>query len=277
MKKLLLVFTLGTSLVGSVALAEKGTVLDRYTVPSETVVLPEVAYNLSGIAYNLDSNSYFVIQNNTGLIFEYDANLSRLLRTIRMVGLLDDDTEDIISLGNNEFAVSNEQNQIYFFKILPGQTVVDLNPKLQSVQFLQFPESEKDNAGLEGLCHAGGSTFYAVQEKRPKLVYRFERPANGVDATKPKRFRFVEPFNTEKIMKHRMSDLAGCVVDPETGHLIIVSHESSRLMELDSAGNILKMLDLPRHVDQYEGITFGPNKELILVSEPNSAIVFPRK
>jgi uncharacterized protein YjiK len=73
-----------------------------------------------------------------------------------------------------------------------------------------------------------------------------------------------------------MSDLAGCTVDSNTGNLLILSHESSRVMELSRAGQVLKTLDIPAVAAQYEGLTIGPDRELVLVSEPNAVVIMKR-
>lgn len=252
------------------------SVLEHYDAPSTNVVLTEVRYNASGVTYNSDTQTYFVIQNNTGFIFEYDISFSKLLRKIQIFNLPDDDTEDIVYLGNQEFAIANESNQIVIFKLVPGQTRLDLNASLSSVQVLQLPKATKKNNGLEGVCY-GNNFFYAVQEMKPKKVYRFSRPKSQNDYANPISLGVREPFNTDAVMKHRLSDLSGCYVDPQSMNLLVVSHESSRIMEISSVGRIIQMLDLPRYPEQYEGITMGPDGEMVLLSEPNIISIFKPK
>lgn len=276
MKQFISIFTLGL-LFFAQAQRSHASVLEQFDAPSTNIVLSEVRYNASGVTFRPDTKTYFVIQNNTGFIFEYDISFSKLLRKIQMLNLADDDTEDIVYLGNQEFAIANESNQVFIFRLAPGQTRVDLDSALSSVQMLQLPKASKKNNGIEGICY-GNNFFYAVQEMRPKKVYRFARPASKGDFTNPALFGVREPFNTEAVMKHRLSDLSGCYLDPNSMNLLVVSHESSRIMEVNSAGKIIHMLDLPRFPEQYEGITRGPEGELILLSEPNIISVFkPRR
>jgi hypothetical protein len=47
-------------------------------------------------------------------------------------------------------------------------------------------------------------------------------------------------------------------------------------MELDRAGNILASLNIPEVAKQYEGVTFGPDRELILASEPNTIVIMKK-
>lgn len=275
MKHLLILFTLGVGIIAN-SQRSNASLLERFDAPSTHIVLSEVRYNASGVTFNPDTQSYFVIQNNTGFIFEYDISFSKLLRKIQMLNLVDDDTEDIVYLGNQEFAIANESNQVFIFKLAPGQTRLDLDSSLSSVQVLQLPKAGKKNNGVEGICY-GKNIFYAVQEKKPKKVYKFSRPSSKDDLMSPGSFGVREPFNTDAVMKHRLSDLSGCFVDPITMNLLVLSHESSRIMEVSSAGKIIDMLDLPRFPEQFEGITIGAEGELVLLSEPNIISIFKPK
>lgn len=231
----------------------------------QVITLPEVGGNLSGITYNFDTDTYFMIQNNSGTIFEYDRSFSKPLRTIYFKDLLHDDTEDIVYLGNNKFAISEEQNTVMILTIEPQQVLIDGSLNNKAIERIKFPRPYKKNLGLEGVCLARSSErplFYAVQEKRQKRIFRWELGSRDIS----------EPFNSERILKHVMSDLSACTYDDINNHLLLLSHESSRIMKLDPQGNVIKTLDIPRVADQYEGLTLGPQNELILVSEPNIVV-----
>jgi uncharacterized protein YjiK len=286
MKVLFTVMTTGFLLLGIQALAAD-TTLAHYSKVDEVIPLPAIGGNLSGITYNSDTKTYFLMQNNYGQIFEYDRGFKKLLRVIKMTNLKDDDTEDIVYLGKGRYALSSEENYILVFSIAPGQTVVDMNTARPDVQLFVLPSPGKDNKGLEGVCFAPNAssanslstnrgTFYAVQEQKPKVLYSFAWPNSDADYTSPRTLGVKEPFNTDKLMKHVMSDLAGCTVDSNTGNLLILSHESSRVMELSRAGQVLKTLDIPAVAAQYEGLTIGPDRELVLVSEPNAVVIMKR-
>jgi uncharacterized protein YjiK len=82
-----------------------------------------------------------------------------------------------------------------------------------------------------------------------------------------------EPYVLEPILKHRMSDLSDCFYDDLTDHLILLSHESSRLMELERNSSVVKTFDIPAVAPQYEGVTIGPEGQMVLVSEPNTVVI----
>lgn len=267
--------------VSAHAQVSEKTFLEQFVKPDQVLSVKEAAGNLSGVVYNFDTQTYFVIQNNSYQIVEYDKTFTKSLRTIKLVNLPDKDTEDIAYLGKDQFAINMENNLILIFTLKAGQTSVDVSPKRDDVQALQLPAPRKDNKGIEGLCFApkvgANGTFYAVQEDRPKRVFMIPRPADSKDVFSHRNLKYFEPFNVDKIFKHVMSDLAGCTFDEKTGHVIILSHESSRLMEVTQGGVVVKTLDLPTVVEQYEGVTVGPEGELVLVSEPDKVVIFKPK
>lgn len=274
--------TISSLLIASAAFAGSDTssVLASYSRVDEVIPLPEIGGNLSGITYNPDTNTYFLIQNNYGQIFEYDRSFKKPLRVIHMKNLKDDDTEGIFYLGKDRFALSSETNHILVFTIKPGETTIDLNSDRADVQDFTLPSPRKDNKGLEGVCHApnssGRGTFYAVQEDKPKRVYTFNWPNSDADVSSPSSLGVSELFNADRVLMFKMSDLSDCTFDKESNHLFLLSHESSRLMEFDRSGQIVGSLDIPAVANQYEGVTFGPDQELILASEPNSIVIMKK-
>jgi len=286
MKVLFTLMTTGLLLIATQALAAD-TTLAHYSKVDEVIPLPDIGGNLSGITYNPDTNTYFLVQNNSGQLFEYDRSFKKPLRVIKMKNLKDDDTEGIVYLGKGRYALSSEDNYILVFSIAPGQTVIDMNTARADVQLFVLPSPGKDNKGLEGVCFAPNSptpsslsksrgTFYAVQEQKPKVLYSFAWPNTEADYTSARQLGVKEPFNTDKLMKHVLSDLADCTVASDSNNLLILSHESSRVMELSRAGQVLKTLDIPAVAAQYEGLTMGPDRELVLVSEPSTLVIMKR-
>jgi uncharacterized protein YjiK len=267
----------------SFAQVATSSLLAGYDKPAQVISLKEAAGNLSGVVYNYDTQTYFVIQNNSFQFVEYDKTFSKALRIIKLVNLPDKDTEDIAYLGKDQYAISMESNVILIFTLRAGQTTVDVSSKLADVQLLTLPEPNKDNKGIEGLCYTtqggnGAGVFYAVQEDRPKRVFMIPRPTDMNDITSSRKLKFTEPFNVDKIFKHVMSDLSACTYSDKHDHLLVLSHESSRIMEINKAGAVVKTLDLPPSAaTQYEGVTIGPEGELVLASEPDKIVIFKPK
>lgn len=237
-------------------------------------VLPDIAGNLSGITYNPDSDSYFLIQNNSGAIFEYKEDFEKPVRTIRMINLLDLDTEDIVYLGNNEYALSTESNHVLIVKIDNSQTVLDANESRDDVQLMPLPRAEKKNKGLEGVCFSKKrNMLFAVQEKKPIRIFEWPRPAHKADVPDSSKLGLKEPYDIGRLLKNIMSDLSACHYDDDKDQLLLLSHESSRVMYVNRQGQAVSTLDLPPVALQYEGMTLSKDGKLVLVSEPNIVVI----
>lgn len=240
--------------------------------------LKEIRGNLSGVTYNPETDTYFLMQNNYETIFEYNRDFSKLLRTIKLLNLEDDDTEDLVYLGHEQFGLSSEDNKVLLFYIRDHQTVVDMKISRPDVQLFQLPKPHHDNRGLEGLCYApygssGRGQFFAVQESDPKKIYSFLDTSETRDFRDPQDFNAFEPFNTDVLLKHRLKDLSSCTYSEASDSILLLSDESSRIMEVSLTGKILGILDLPRVARQYEGVAINPEGHLVLVSEPNSVVI----
>jgi len=254
------------------------TRLSQYKDVTKVIKLAEVPRNLSGITYNYDTDTYFLIQNKQALIYEYSNDFSKLLRKITLVNPADIDTEDIVYLGNNEFAISDEANYVTIFTLPSEITTLNLGLENQDMQRMRLPRPGKGNKGMEGVCFTRSEkekgTFFSVQEDRPKRVFKWNRPESKNHITNESMLNWIEPYDVIKHLSNLMNDLSACTFDDQSGHLIVLSDESARAIELDQAGVPVKTLDLSRAAaGQYEGITIGSNNELILVSEPNVVVI----
>lgn len=283
------------------------TPLDEYTL-QRTGGFPHVGKDMSGIAWNPDTQTYFVIANDTSTlgdgrkvqIFEYLPDLATLVRGIRVVQAdapapFEDkaayDAEDIVYLGNNEFAIGLEchregsqtiPNRVAIVRIDAG--TLEVNTNLGQCISIILPPSAFDNNGLEGLGYdrngnGGLGAFYATQEKNPITVWRFNRPA---DRTTIRTYQAATecgltiPFNATTLLEGRfiIGDLSGVLFDHRTGRLLLVSDEGQALVDVDISGRVIGQFSLPSSLeggaDQYEGLTLGKDYKLVAVSEPNT-------
>ena len=82
--------------------------LDSYKWDGIVYRLKGIKENLSGITYNWDTDTYFTVENNGGIIHEYTSDLKTKLREIYLWGH-NRDYEGITFLGRRRFAVVNER------------------------------------------------------------------------------------------------------------------------------------------------------------------------
>lgn len=236
---------------------------------TEVAALERLAYvpaDLSGITYNHDSDSFFMIRNNATRIWEVDTSYN-LIRTIVPTGSFGD-SEDIVYLGNHEFAIVSEEGVLYIGTIAPGTADTTVNPA--TFQAITFSEPG-GNQGPEGVAYdASSETFYVVKEENPRKLYSFARPAAGASSAKA-----IEPFDAQVLPMPRLTqDMSGVLFNAETGRLLILSHRDHRAIDIDLDATVFGILELPQA--QHEGIAFDGNGNLHIVGEPNLYSVYER-
>ncbi len=231
-----------------------GGLLDNYSSKSGLSSLSYVSNDLSGITYVPETNTFFLIQNSGGRIWEVDSNFN-LLRTISSGGF--GDSEDIVYMGNNEFAIVVESSRLYIGTISPG--VTSLNPgAFQRIEF----DTVTGNSGYEGIAFDPATNrFWSVKERGPRKIVTFERPSTSSNTT----ITATVPFNAGSLPA---SDLSAVHFDSRTGNLLILSHESHKVMEVTTDGTVLSELNLSDS-SQHEGLALDSNFDFLITSEPN--------
>lgn len=232
--------------------------------------------DLSGVAWSPETQSYFLILNKRGLVYETDEKFS-LKRTITIAGI--GDSEEIVYLGMQEneghnypeFAISEESGTISILTITE-KNIYDA--KKDAHQFSINVDNENwGNQGIEGLAYDKvNKIFYAGKEKGPMTVYKFQRPLDSS-------IKIVKPtllFSDNQLKKH-ITDISGLFFNQETKRLMILSHESSSLLDMQEDGQLVNKYILEKYINkklfkslksQYEGVTIGKDGDLVLTSEP---------
>lgn len=239
---------------------------------------PPVNGNFSGITYSSTSNSVFVVDNGVSHIYEFTlAGLYR--RTITTTGF--EDAEGIVWMGGNQFGVLEEKNShISLVTIAPTTTSLvksslpttsiirpDLAPNDPSFGSLN-PTGE--NVGLEGIAFDPLlDLFYLTKEKAFGTpgdyginVFAVERNGNASVLFNP---TLVQPGATYSLA-NLVTDIADVHFDPVSRNLLVLSHESRRLVEVTLTGKVLSFRDQPG--TQIEGLTMTPDrKQMFVVGE----------
>jgi len=233
--------------------------LSGYTVVGSLNTIDFIGNDLSGITYVPNTNRYFMIQNNGGRVWETDENFN-LIRTLQMRNM--GDTEDIVYMGNNEFAIVSEASRLFIMTILPTTTTLDASDT-DLVQTIIF-DSYSGNAGPEGVAfNPATQTFYIVKEQSPRKLFSFPRPAPGNQTITPD-----IPFDAQVVLS-MANDLSAITYDPRNGgSLLILSHLSHLVVDVDISGTILGVLNLADNT-QHEGITLDDQFNLQITSEAN--------
>lgn len=232
--------------------------------------------DLSGVAWSPETQSYFLILNKQGLVYETNEDFSlRREITISSTG----DSEEIVYLGMQEsegqlfpeFAISDESGKISII------TITDKNiydAKKDAHQFtINVNNEDWGNKGIEGLAYdIVNRVFYAGKEKGPMAVYKFQRPEDtSVKVVKP------TLLFSDSQLKKQVSDISALFFNQDTQRLLVLSHESYSLLDMQEDGKLVNKYTLSKYISkglfkckksQYEGVTIGKDGELILTSEP---------
>lgn len=222
--------------------------------------------NASGLTYNPDTGTLFLIEDSPVLIHEIDLE-GNTLREIDIDVL--NDTEGIVYLGNNQYAIAEESNgSICFLTIRRATKALNFN----DTTILNVTKPQGNNC-IEGITHdPKNNCLYLVKEMNPKKIFKVCLETKKVE----------EPWDLEKL---DIEDASGICHDPRTGHLLILSHESRCIVECTVDGKELTRFSLKsgqnrlkKRIKKPEGIAINPEDGTIFIcSEKNKFYIYTPK
>ncbi|PCI70720.1 MAG: hypothetical protein COB38_06890 [Gammaproteobacteria bacterium] len=248
--------------------------IENYSPSGDAFTLGEIPKDASGITWHEGIQQYLVVQNNASRIYRYDVNFS-YMGSISVTGI-HTDTEGLSYVEDNKVLIISEDGQASKLEIDENTTSVSGRiPTSQRYKIM----ANGGNKGTEGIAvrKSTGSQLvrvYAVKEgtggSNMRVVsFDMPNPDPGVLLDYQSNLTVNEPWDADVALAGLARDLAGAMFDERTGHLIILSQESRRAIQVDpDTGAIISTLNLSG-APQYEGVTFGPNGELVFVSEAN--------
>ena len=252
--------------------------ISDYRPQNDAFQLGQIPNNASGITWHESIQQYLIVRNGSGRIYRYDENFAYLGEF--QITSINQDTEGLGFVGSNEVMVVTEGNFAHKLVVEEFSGTIDGSPdQTQAYRLLPQPPSNK---GLEGVAvrkaeNGQPARVYACQEGTGsnsnadmRVVY-FDVPTPDpfVLLSYDDNLTVVEPFDAEVAFAGVATDIAGMTYDERTGHLIIVSQESRKAIQVDpETGQVISQLSLSG-APQFEGVTIGPNNELVFVSEGN--------
>jgi len=253
---------------------QQSVLIENYSAPNDAFQLTDIPNNASGITWHAALQQYLVVQNNAATIYRYDVNFA-FMGQFR-VNNINTDTEGLAYIDNNELLIVSESNVAS--KILVEENTDRVDGSVPESQQYRILPPGPSNKGLEGIAVKKATStmsarVYACQEgtsgSNMRIAY-FDLPEDSnVLFDYETNLTVVEPFDADQTFEGVARDLAGMVYDERTDHLIIVSQESRKAMQVNPEnGAIISELELTG-APQFEGVTFGPNDELVFVSEGN--------
>ncbi|AZG88776.1 DNA-binding protein [Pseudomonas syringae pv. pisi str. PP1] len=247
--------------------------LDQYRVVTEAQVIDGLQDDVSGLSYDPDRKSLFTVTNQNPELVELSLD-GRVLRRIPLVGFGDAEAVEYIKPGT--YVISDER------RLRLIQIHVDDNTKsLDAAQAEQLTLgiTASGNKGYEGLAYDSvGKRLFVARERDPVQIIEVRGfPKTNTEA--PGNLQVIS--NSKRDGRLSVRDLSSLQFDETSGHLLALSDESKRILELDTSGHPIGSgslakgaMGLSKDVPQAEGMAMDAEGALYLVSEPNLFYVF---
>ena len=261
----------------------------RFDLPEPTRTTPPdgislLAQEASGVTYNWDTDTLFISADGGTSIVEV-SKTGELISSMTLAaggspqGTEFYDPEGITYIGDGQFVMTEERDrQVVKFLYEAGTTLE--RSETETVDLGTFVP----NVGFEGLSWdpaTGG--FIIVKEADPKSIFETTIDfANGTASNgSPTAESSTDLFDPELTGLldfadvFALSNLTSLAGNPDSDHLLVLSHESAKIVEVDRDGNIYSELTLvtdpgnPLSIvaQQHEGMTMDDDGFLYIVSE----------
>ncbi|MDO7930307.1 SdiA-regulated domain-containing protein [Pseudomonas sp. KFB-139] len=238
--------------------------LDRYKVEIEGQVIEGLEDDVSALSYDPDRKSLFTVTNQKNEMVELSLD-GRILRRIPLTGFGDSEAIEYISPG--VYVISDERQQ----RLLKVH-VDDNTQTLDAADAVQLTLSIDvgRNKGFEGLAYdIKGQRLFIAKESEPVQIVEirgFPQSSNSLGVI----------FDRKRDAGLFVRDMSSLYFDAPTGHLLLMSDESKKILELNDEGRPIASaslkkgkLGLSKDVPQAEGFTLDDEGTLYVVSEPN--------
>lgn len=245
--------------------------------PDETIILPPVLHEISGISV-IDSSSVACIQDENGIVFLYDINRKEITKYLTFYG--NGDYEDIAYVNGRLFVIRSDATLFEIRNLEESEIAEKIKPD-------EIPHRE-----TESLCYdsINNRLLVAPKDKADKdSESKVKRGVYAFDLTRGKlNKKPVFDFSLSSIMKYaEANDIiyseeqndkkkkvdikfkpSSMAIHPVTGKLFLISAEDQMLFVFDMNGNIENIIYLdPYLFTMPEGITFFANGDMLISNE----------
>lgn len=247
--------------------------LDQYRAVIEGQPIEGLKSDVSALSYDPDRKSLFTVTNKKNEIAELSLD-GRTLRRIPLIGFGDSEAVEYISPG--VYVISDERRQ-RLIKVQIDDSTQSLDA--HNAEQLTLGINAGGNKGYEGLAYdSAGKRLFIAKEREPiQIIEVLGFPSPGGEAPSIVEVTSDEKRNAGLFVR----DLSSLQFDERSGHLLALSDESKRIVELDTKGHPIGSaslsagsMGLKKDVPQAEGIAMDDQGTLYVVSEPNLFYVF---
>lgn len=233
--------------------------LSGYTRVAMYPLNTSVVREASAVTYDIDRGSLFVVSDESYALIEI-SKTGAVLGTMSLSGF--SDLEGVTWIGNGRFVVAEEQRRdAYRLTWVSGGSATRSSSPGVDIG------STTGNTGIEGITYDHRTGRYiTAKEMSPQEVNEHVIDFTARTATTTKLF-------TPALGVGDLSDLQSLsavptlIGTPDQDNLLILSHESRRLLEVNRAGAILSSIDLSAWTIQPEGVAIDPTGTIYIVDE----------
>jgi uncharacterized protein YjiK len=271
------------------------TRVGRYTLPEPTRIAPPnsislLAQEVSAVTYNSDTDTLFVVGDGGTSIVQV-SKTGQLIDSMTLAaggspqGTEFFDPEGLAYIGGGKFVMTEERDrQIVSFTYKKDTTLTRAD--VQTVKL----GTTVGNIGLEGITYDPQTNGYVlVKEISPEGIFQTTIDfANGTASNgSPTTVNSTNLFDPVKLSLsdladvYALSNVAALSGKADSSHLIVLSQESGKILNVDRAGNVFSSLTisaLPRNPSNpldtldvanqsHEGVTVDKDGILYVVSE----------
>lgn len=248
----------------------------EYKVQVEARAVAGVDDNLSGITYDDQRDQLWAVVNNPSELLAMNRD-GEVLARYKLSGF--SDVEDVTYMGDGLLLFVEEREQRLVVVPVPKQVGALFREDYRS---LTLGIGRDGNQGFEGVGYdRAGDRLFVAKEHSPMELYEIRGLKRSMQGDFGLQIIDHDEWIRDSVFA---TDLSAAHFDEQTGHLVLLSDESKRVMELDGSNGKLigyRTLDsdfagLGKAVPHGEGMTFDDHGNLYIVSEPNLFYRFNR-
>jgi len=233
--------------------------LADYTLTGSYALPSGLASEASAVTWNWTTDTLFVLGDEGEALVEV-SKTGALLSSMTLTGF--GDTEGLTYIGGSQFVLTEERlRSAYLLNYMANASVAR-----GSLQVADLG-SDTGNTGIEGISYDPiDGSFITVKEKTPQEVNKNTITFGG-SATVTS--LFAPSLGMSDLSDVQVLSTATTAGSADRDNLLILSQESSKLLEVSRTGAILSQLDLATLglPDTTEGVTIDRSGIVYLVAE----------
>lgn len=235
----------------------------NFLKPNKIYDLPEILKEISGISI-LDSTKILCVQDELGIVFEYDLAGETLTKVNRFTDI--GDFEDITISGDNVFALRSDGNIFYFDYKKKGK----IYQKMLSINAMNFESLFYNNS--DGYFYFASKDALLNQKESKRYIFSFKFN----ESNNPKVYLESNIIDIKNILSKELKTLgsddiifnpSAIAIHPLTNDFYVLS-ANDRLIAIYDKNGLKNVYPLPAEIYyKPEGIAFYPNGDLLISSE----------